>query len=172
MQIDEDQQRKDEATRKLRENMERAKGEQQLIERMKQRAKTLKLQEVTKTLSRSTKEKFLLDAVKRILHAERQCIAGGVSVKRRKLLTVIAATFPDKVRYYIFDFIMLDIKQRIDLAFSWLYEEYCLLQGFTRHSYVKSENSPNYAYNELLNQLITGVREKCEFKDKILLLQF
>ncbi|XP_037954721.1 symplekin [Teleopsis dalmanni] len=169
--VDEDQLRKEEATKKLRENMERLKGEQELIERMKQRAKTLKLQEITKPFSRSVKEKFLLDAVKRILYAERQCISGGVSAKRRKIVTVIAATFPDNVRYFIFEFIMMDIKQRIDLAFSWLYEEYCLLQGFTRHCYVKSENRPDYAYNELLSQIVERIITNCDFKDKILLLR-
>ncbi|KAI9575687.1 symplekin [Glossina fuscipes] len=168
---DEEQIRKEEATKKLRENMERLKGEQELIERMKQKAKALKLQEVTKPFPRQTKEKFLMDAVKRVLRSERQSIAGGVSAKRRRILTVMAATFPDNVRYYIFDFIMMDIKQRIDLGFSWLYEEYCLLQGFTRHSYVKSENRPDYAYNEFLTQMVKGVIEKCEFRDKILLLR-
>ncbi|XP_055908274.1 symplekin [Eupeodes corollae] len=166
-----EQQRKEEATKKLRENMERVKGEQALLEHMKQRAKTLKLQEVTKPFPRATKAKFLVDAVKRILSAERQCIVGGVSVKRRKILTVMAATFPDSVRVIIFDFIMMDIKGRIDLAFSWLYEEYCLLQGFTRHSYVKSEHRPDYAYNELLNQIINGICTKCDFKDKLILLR-
>ncbi|XP_075145522.1 symplekin scaffold protein [Haematobia irritans] len=169
--MDEEQLRKEEATKKLRENMERVKGEQELIERMKQKAKALKLQEVTKPFSRSMKEKFLMDAVKRVLNAERQCIIGGVSAKRRRLVTIMAATFPDNVRYYIFDFLMLDIKQRIDLAFSWLYEEYCLLQGFTRHSYVKSENRPDHAYNELLTRLVQGIIEKCEFRDKILLMR-
>uniref|UniRef100_A0A1I8PAP9 Symplekin n=1 Tax=Stomoxys calcitrans TaxID=35570 RepID=A0A1I8PAP9_STOCA len=169
--VDEEQLRKEEATKKLRENMERVKGEQELIERMKQKAKALKLQEVTKPFSRATKEKFLMDSVKRVLSAERQCIAGGVSAKRRKLLTIMAATFPDNVRYFIFDFIMLDIKQRIDLAFSWLYEEYCLLQGFTRHSYVKSENRPDHAYNELLTKLVEGIIGKCEFRDKVILLR-
>ncbi|XP_065355238.1 symplekin [Calliphora vicina] len=169
--LDDEQVRKEEATKKLRENMERLKGEQELIERMKQKAKALKLQEVTKPFTRPQKEKFLMDAVKRILHAERQCIVGGVSAKRRKILTVMAATFPDNVRYYIFEFIMMDIKQRIDLAFSWLYEEYCLLQGFTRHSYVKSENRPDHAYNELLGQIIMGIINKCELRDKILLLR-
>ncbi|KAM7359975.1 symplekin scaffold protein [Cochliomyia hominivorax] len=169
--VGDEQQRKEEATKKLRENMERLKGEQELIERMKQKAKALKLQEITKPFSRPLKEKFLLDAVKRILHAERQCIVGGVSAKRRKILTVMAATFPDNVRYFIFEFIMMDIKQRIDLAFSWLYEEYCLLQGFTRHSYVKSENRPDHAYNELLSQIINGIISKCELRDKILLLK-
>ncbi|CAD6991651.1 unnamed protein product [Ceratitis capitata] len=66
---------------------------------------------------------------------------------------------------------MLDVRQRIDLAFTWLYEEYCLLQGFTRHSYVKSENRPDHAYNELLSQLIKGVRETCDLKDKIHLMR-
>lgn len=168
---DDEQLRKEEATKKLRENMERLKGEQELIERMKQKAKALKLQEITKPFPRSTKEKFLMDAVKRILYAERQCIIGGVSAKRRKILTVMAATFPDNVRYFIFEFIMADIKQRIDLAFSWLFEEYCLLQGFTRHSYVKSENRPDHAYNELLSQIVFGIINKCELRDKILLLR-
>ncbi|XP_022217855.2 symplekin [Drosophila obscura] len=168
---EEDLQRKEEATKKLRETMERAKGEQTVIERMKERAKTLKLQEITKPLSRNAKEKFLLDAVKRILNSERQCVKGGVSSKRRKLVTVIAATFPDNVRYGIMEFILEDVRQRIDLAFSWLFEEYSLLQGFTRHTYVKRENRPDHAYNELLNQLIFGINERCEHKEKIILLR-
>ncbi|XP_030376114.1 symplekin [Scaptodrosophila lebanonensis] len=168
---EEEQQRKEEATKKLRETMERAKGEQTVIERMKERAKALKLQEITKPLSRNVKEQFLLGAVKRILNSERQCIMGGVAAKRRKLVTVIAATFPDNVRYGILKFILEDIKQRIDLAFSWLFEEYSLLQGFTRHTYVKTENRPDHAYNELLSQLINGIGQRCEYKDKIILLR-
>lgn len=165
-------QRKDEATKKLRETMERSKGEQTVIERMKERAKTLKLQEITtKPFARSVKEKFLLDAIIRILNSERQCIMGGVAAKRRKLVTVIAATFPDNVRIGIMNFILEDIKQRIDIAFSWLFEEYSLLQGFTRHTYVKTENRPDHAYNELLNQLIRGINERCEYKDRIILLR-
>ncbi|ALC46758.1 Sym [Drosophila busckii] len=168
---EEELQRKEEATKKLRETMERAKGEQTVIERMKERAKTLKLQEITKPMSRNVKEKFLLDSVKRILNSERQCIMGGVAAKRRKLVTVIAATFPDNVRYGILEFILEDIKQRIDLAFSWLFEEYSLLQGFTRHTYVKTENRPDHAYNELLNHLIKGINERCEYKERIILLR-
>ncbi|KAH8295356.1 hypothetical protein KR018_010399 [Drosophila ironensis] len=168
---EEELQRKEEATKKLRETMERAKGEQTVIERMKERAKTLKLQEITKPLSRNLKEKFLTDAVRRILNSERQCVKGGVAAKRRKLVTVIAATFPHNVRYSIIEFILEDVKQRIDLAFSWLFEEYSLLQGFTRHTYVKTENRPDHAYNELLTKLIFGISERCEHKDKIILLR-
>ncbi|XP_037730047.1 symplekin [Drosophila subpulchrella] len=168
---EEELQRKEEATKKLRETMERAKGEQTVIEKMKERAKTLKLQEITKPLPRNLKEKFLTEAVRRILNSERQCIKGGVSSRRRKLVTVIAATFPDNVRYGIMEFILEDVKQRIDLAFSWLFEEYSLLQGFTRHTYVKTENRPDHAYNELLNKLIFGIGERCDHKDKIILIR-
>lgn len=151
--------RREEATKKLRENMERLKGEQSIIPLMKQKAKSLKLQEVTKPMSRAVKEKFLLDAVMRILKAERASIVGGASVKRRKILTVMAATFTSSVRETIIDFIMKDLKSRIDLAFSWLFEEYSLFQGFTRHSYIKTEHKPDYAYNRLLNELIVGVTD-------------
>lgn len=151
--------RREEATKKLRENMERFKGEQAIIPLMKQKAKSLKLQEVTKPMSRAVKEKFLLDAVNRILSAERASVVGGVSVKRRKILTVMAATFTGSVRETIIDFIMKDLKTRVDLAFSWLFEEYSLFQGFTRHSYIKTEQKPDYAYNRLLNELIVGVTE-------------
>ncbi|KAJ6633749.1 Symplekin [Pseudolycoriella hygida] len=156
--------RREEATKKLRENMERLKGEQAMIPIMKQRAKSLKLQEVTKPMSRAVKEKFLLDAVSRILRAERASIFSGVSVKRRKILTVMAATFTGSVRETIIEFIMKDLKSRIDLAFSWLFEEYSLFQGFTRHSYIKTEQKPDFAYNKLLNELIVGVTESTDIE--------
>lgn len=152
--------RKEEATKKLRETMERFKGEQSMIPRMKQKAKSLKLQEVTKPISRIAKEKFLLESVNRILRSERSSIVGGVATKRRKIVTILAATFTSSVRDNIIKFIMADIKNRLDLAFSWLYEEYSLLQGFTRHSYIKTEQKPDYAYNKLLNGLIAGIYVK------------
>lgn len=147
--------RREEATKKLRENMERAKGELS-APKIKQPAKSLKLQEVTKPMSRILKEKFLLQSVMRVLQAERKSIAGGVAAKRRKIVTVLAATFTGSVRETIIQFIMGDLQNRLDLAFSWLYEEYSLLQGFTRHSYIKSEQKPDFAYNKLLGELITS----------------
>lgn len=147
--------RREEATKKLRENMERAKGEL-AAPKIKQPAKSLKLQEVTKPMSRLLKEKFLLQSVMRVLQAERKSIAGGVAAKRRKIVTVLAATFTGSVRETIIQFIMGDLQNRLDLAFSWLYEEYSLLQGFTRHSYIKSEQKPDFAYNKLLGELISS----------------
>lgn len=159
-----DETRKTEATKKLRENMERAKGgDTTVIPRMKQRAKELKLQEITKPIARVKKETFLVQAVNRILNAEKRSIAGGVSNKRIKILTVLGATFTPSVRESIIKFILIDLRNRFELAFNWLFEEYSLLQGFTRHTYIKSEHKPDHAYNKLLNEIIAGI---LHFKDE------
>lgn len=171
MVVEEDsEERKDDATKKLRETLERVKGEQ-MIPKMKQRVKTLKLQEVTKPLSKNVKDQFLQDSINRILNSEKQCIIGGVASKRRKILTVIAATFSTNVRDMILNFITDDLKTRIDLAFSWLYEEYSLFQGFTRHSYIKTEHKPDYAYNQLLNKIIQKTLTIPDPKDREKLLK-
>ncbi|GAB0092927.1 Symplekin [Sergentomyia squamirostris] len=159
--------RKDEATKKLREHLERTKGEQSILPKMKQRMKTLKLQEITKPLPKQLKEQLLLEAVRRILMAEKAAIAGGAAQYRRKILTVLASTFAPNVREIILNFILEDIKEHLDLAFSWIYEEYSLLQGFTRHSYIKSEHKPDYAYNKLFCALVQHVAENTEIKDKV-----
>lgn len=149
--------RKEEATKKLRETMERVKGEQSIIPRMKQRAKALKLQEITKPLPRNKKEACLVQSVARILGAEKKSVAGGASTKRTKILTAMAASFASNARETVTKFILSDLTNRFDLALTWLFEEYSLLQGFTRHTYIKSEHKPDYAYNNLLNELIVGV---------------
>lgn len=152
--------RKEEATKKLRENMERAKSGEAIIPRLKQKAKSLKLDEITKPLARVKKESLLVHAVARILNSERKCIAGGVSNERKKILTILAATFTSNVRDSIMKYIFSDLDSRFDLAESWLFEEYSLLQGYTRHSYIKSENKPDYAYNKLLGEIINAILEQ------------
>lgn len=163
---------KEEATKKLRETMERTKGEQSVLPRMKQRVKSLQLQEITKPMPRVKKESFLVQAVARILNAEKKSVVGGVCEQRQKILTVLAATFTPSVRESIITYILYDLKNRTDLAFAWLFEEYSLLQGFTRHSYIKSEHKPDYAYNKLLSELIAGILDNTnENLDKIRLLK-
>lgn len=146
--------RKDETARKLRETLERMKGEQP---KLKQRVKTLKLQEISKPLHRDVKQQFLFDAVERILKCERAANVSGMGFKRRKIISVFASTFIPSVRAMILDYIMQDIVKRIDLAFMWIFDEYSLLQGFSRYSYVKTEHKHDYAYNLLFNELITRI---------------
>lgn len=149
------EQRKEEATKKLRETIERAKNEQAIIPRMKQKAKALKLEEITKPLPRAKKELLLIQSVTRILNAEKRCMSG--TNQRKRILTILAATFMSDVRNTVLKYIQDDLVNRFDLAEMWLFEEYSLFQGFTRHSYIKSENKPDYAYNKLLADLISTV---------------
>lgn len=159
---------KDETARKLRETLERMKEQPKL----KQRVKTLKLQDISKPLSRDLKDQFLLDAVSRVLKCERQAVISGMGAKRRKIISVFASTFTKSVRDRIMDYIMEDVVKRLDLGFMWIFEEYSLLQGFSRYSYVKTEHKHDHAYNLLLTDLITKIRNRSpEFRERESLLK-
>lgn len=153
----------DETTSLLHATLERIKDQPKL----KQRVKTLKLLEITKPLHKDLKHKFLLDAVKRVLKSERYANISGMGFKRKKIITVFGSTFMPSVKTIIMDYIMDDIIKRFDLAFMWLFEEYSLMQGFTRHTYFKSEHKHDYAYNMLLSDLVTKVLARgSEFRER------
>ncbi|KAG5676157.1 hypothetical protein PVAND_006006 [Polypedilum vanderplanki] len=165
---DDEEYQKDETTRKLRETLARVKHQP----KMKQRIKTLKLHEITKPLPKELKHQFLNDAVRKILNCERQAVIGGAGFKRKKIITVFASTFMPSVREIIMEYIMENIVKRFDLAFMWLFEEYSLMQGFTRFSYVKSEHKHDYAYNRLLAEFILKIFNRgTEFRERESLLK-
>lgn len=93
----------------------------------------------------------------RILNSEKRCVANGATNQRKRILTILAATFIPEVRETIMKYIKEEFENRFELAEMWLFEEYSLFQGFTRHSYIKSENKPDYAYNKLFNDLISTI---------------
>ncbi|XP_050068285.1 symplekin [Anopheles maculipalpis] len=173
--LSEEDRRKLEATRKLRETLERVKGGTAggSEPKQRQRIKQLKLQEITKPLPKATKETFLIDAVMRILKAERQALIGGVSTQRQRIITAFGSSFVNPVREVIIEHILEDLPKRIDLAFSWIFEEYGLMQGFTRYTHVKHDNGPQYPYTQLLMRLATNVidRPKETFRQKESLLK-
>lgn len=148
--------KKDETARKLRETLERMKAQPKL----KQRIKTLKLQEIAKPLHRDLKQKFMVDAVRRVLKCERHAVISGMGLKRKKIITVFASTFNSAVGDIISDYIQEDIVKRIDLAFMWIFEEYSLIQGFSRFTYVKSEHKHDYAYNQLFIGVVTKILQR------------
>ncbi|XP_055603374.1 symplekin-like [Uranotaenia lowii] len=170
--LPEDDRRKLEATRKLRETLERVKGGTGSTEpRLKQRVKVLRLQEVTKPQPRDLKHTFLNDAVRRILKAEKQALIGGVASKRRRIITVFGSCFMNSVRDVILEFILEDIAKRMDLVLSWIFEEYSLLQGFTRHTYIKSEMKPDFPYTQLMVKILTNIMEREDLREKDSLLK-
>ncbi|XP_053670228.1 symplekin [Anopheles nili] len=160
--LTEEERQKLEATRKLRETLERVKGGTAVggEPKPRQRIKMPKLQEITKPLPKATKEAFLTDAVERILKAEKQALIGGVSTQRNRIITAFGSSFINPVRDVILEHILEDLPKRIELAFSWIFEEYALMQGFTRYTHVKHDNGPQYPYTQLLVRLVTNVMER------------
>jgi len=120
--------------------------------------KTLKLSEITRPLSDGAKKTMILNAVQRILKAEKAAVIGGIPAVRNKIITTLAATFSADIKGILLDFIFSDLNNRADLAFSWLFEEYCFYQGFNRTaSLIKRRPGDDSAYNEILCSLIKGV---------------
>ncbi|XP_014208073.1 symplekin [Copidosoma floridanum] len=123
------------------------------------RVKSLKLAEVTKPLLKDTRDRMLLMCVRRMLASEKSTRIGGVTKTRNKVLTTLAATFNPEVKASILRHITEDMRTRMDLALSWLYEEYALLQGFQRRTILNTtpQEAPHTAYNSLFCTLVNAI---------------
>ncbi|XP_013136143.1 PREDICTED: symplekin [Papilio polytes] len=132
------------------------------IPKLKQKVKLLKLQELTRPIPKDIKEKLMLQAVERILRAEQDCIIGGAEQIRSKFITIFASSYTSDIRDLVLSYILEDPVNRMDLALSWLYEEYSIMQGFNRHPLtLKNVNEKHdQNYNQLLCALITQVCER------------
>lgn len=84
----------------------------------------MKLAEITRPLDKSQNEMLLLGAVKRLLAANKK---DSVQIKQ-KIVTTVAANFNTSVRDSVLEFLIYDLKNNLDLALSWLYEEYSIMQ--------------------------------------------
>lgn len=138
------------------------------VPKLKQKVKLLKLQEITRPIPKEIKEKLTLQAVERILRAEKEAAIGGAANIRAKFITLFASSYTPELRDLVLDYILEDPINRIDLALSWLYEEYAFMQGFNRHPVTlqpKVHEKHDQNYNQLLCALITQI---CESGDPIM----
>lgn len=159
----------------LKEEEKKAKEKEKLqppqtptVPRLKQKVKLLKLQEITRPIPKEIKEKLILQAVTRILNAEKESAIGGAAQIRAKFITIFASSYTPELRDAVLGYILADPMSRIDLALSWLYEEYAFMQGFNRHPvtlYPKLSEKHDQNYNQLLCVLITQI---CESGDPVM----
>merc|ERR1719312_1485682 len=106
---------------------------------------------------------MILDAIQRILKCEKAAIVGGIQEIRTKIITSLAASFSQDIRDILLDFIFADLQKRIDLAFGWLFEEYCFYQGFNRNTNILNRRPGDVtAYSDILCALINGLNERAE----------
>lgn len=133
------------------------------VPKLKQKVKLLKLQEITRPIPKEIKERLITQAVSRILNAETESAIGGVAHMRAKFITIFASSYTPELRDLVLNHILEDPANRIDLALSWLYEEYAFMQGFNRHPVTlqpKVHEKHDQNYNQLLCALITQISER------------
>ena len=79
--------------------------------------------------------------------------------------------FTLRLKTFLLTYIFEDIKGRADLAFSWLYEEYCFYQGFNKASSMYNRRTDDSEYNHIFSHLIRGVIDRCDGDDREALLR-
>lgn len=135
------------------------------VPKLKQKVKLLKLQEITRPIPKEIKEKLMIQAIGRILAADKDSAIGGAAQIRAKFITIFASSYTPEIRDLVLNYILEDPVNRIDLALSWLYEEYAFMQGFNRHPVTlqpKMHEKHDQNYNQLLCALITQICERGE----------
>ena len=121
--------------------------------------------EITRELTPDTKSSLVLRAAQRIMNSDKQALLGGVSDMRSRILTTLGARFSIMTKSALIAYIYSDFSKRIDMAFSWLYQEYCVLQRFHR-SDILTRSIDETEYNNVFCTLIRGVIEKTEGKER------
>ncbi|QQP41409.1 Uncharacterized protein FKW44_015766, partial [Caligus rogercresseyi] len=105
----------------------------------KKSSRTLKLSEITAPLKTREKEGLLRCALHRVLKTERLAAMGGAGKERVKILTTLDI---------LLEYILGDLQAHAEVAFSWLYEEYCLN---------KRKDDEHNNYNYVLCSLLKGI---------------
>ncbi|XP_067136440.1 symplekin [Centruroides vittatus] len=132
------------------------------------RMKQLNLNEITKPLTKEDSDNLVISAVERILKAERSAALGGISQIRIKILACLATQFRAEISEMLRNFIFEDFRNRADVAFAWLYEEYATYQGFNQMSQLTSKPSIEY-YENCFCLLLEGLLSKGDQKERDIL---
>ncbi|XP_060113853.1 symplekin [Heteronotia binoei] len=124
------------------------------------RKKIFRLSDVIKPLTDAQMDKLKLSSVKRILRSEKAVACSGAAHARVKILSSLVTQFEVPLKSEVLSFILDDIRNRLDLAFAWLYQEY--------NAYLTNYPSGSLNnYDECLIGLLSGLQEKPDQKDGI-----
>lgn len=122
------------------------------------RKKVFRLADVIQPLSETQVEKLTSMSVKRILQSEKAIARSGMSHVRVKILSRLVTQFEGSMKAEVLDFVLEDIRNRSDLAFALLYQEY--------NAYLSDCPSGSLdSYDECLIGLLSGLQEKPDQRD-------
>lgn len=122
------------------------------------RKKVFRLADVVQPLNDVQISKLTNLAVQRILKSEKAIARSGMSHVRVKLLARLATQFEGAMKQDMLEFILGDIRNRSDLAFALLYQEYNIYLSQQAGSSLDS-------YEYCLFTLLSGLQEKPEQRD-------
>ncbi|XP_067317123.1 symplekin [Anolis sagrei] len=124
------------------------------------RKKIFRLSDAIKPLTDAQRDKLKVAAVKRILRSEKAVACSGAAQARVKILSSLVTQFEVPLKNEVLNFILDDVRNRLDLAFAWLYQEY---NAYLSQYPTGSLNN----YDECLIGLLSGLQEKPDQKDGI-----
>eukprot|EP00106_Octopus_bimaculoides_P011172 XP_014778614.1 PREDICTED: symplekin-like [Octopus bimaculoides] len=126
--------------------------------------KQFKLSSVTKPMNRDLLDQMTVRAVRRILMAEKSALIGNALPERTKILASLVAQFGGELKNLLQEYIFEDLRNRADIAFSWLYQEYVVCHGFNR-SNMGEHKTVLASYDECLTRLLNGLLERSDHRD-------
>nr|XP_009860228.1 symplekin [Ciona intestinalis] len=129
---------------------------------MQRRIQGFHLASITKPLSLEAKDKIIKMAVLRVLKSERSAIAGGIHSRWQKILTNLVAQFGGDLHRSLAKFILADIRNRSQLAFQWLYEEFNI---YLENARGINDKAAMENYDACLTGLLQGLLEKQDSRE-------
>nr|CAB3266754.1 symplekin [Phallusia mammillata] len=129
---------------------------------LQRRMQGFHLASITKPLSLDAKDRIIKMSVLRVLKSERSAIAGGVHHRWQKVLTSLVAQFGGDLHRSLAKFILSDLRNRSQLAFQWLYEEFNI---FLENSRGPNDRAAQENYDACLTGLLQGLLEKQDARE-------
>ncbi|KAL8604874.1 hypothetical protein ACOMHN_028502 [Nucella lapillus] len=123
-----------------------------------------KLEAVTKPLKADTLDSMTVSIFDRILLSDRMAVANHIQAARNKILVSLTSQFGGRLRDILLEHIFSDLRNRFDVAFLWLYQEYVNSQGFNMTA-TPGKAIDLSSYDECLTRLLKAISEMPDQKD-------
>ncbi|XP_071524729.1 symplekin isoform X1 [Panulirus ornatus] len=138
---------------------------------MRHKVKTMKLGEVTKSLSTAANSKMQLLLLLRLLRCSKMMLFGSASQHRTRILTMLSGCISSQECEELEDFILEDMHNHADFLFSWLYSEYSTNHDFSQINRIfttacKKETKKEMGYAEILSSVVMKVLTKDASKER------
>ncbi|XP_052769693.1 symplekin-like isoform X1 [Mya arenaria] len=132
----------------------------------KRGVKHFKLASVTHSLEPEKIDSLSVMAIERVLDGERKATLGNALQARTKILSCIVTQFGGEFKEILKNYIFSDLRNRVDLAFSWLYQEYAMSMNMV--TVVGEGGRQNMtSYDECLTIILDGLLKVTDTKEAI-----